>query len=57
MIISVFDRVDKIVKKEKLLVIQCFQNPSFPDLLKGVSVWEWVEVSSEILARNNFKFY
>ena len=57
MIISVFDRVEKIVTKEKLLVPQCFQNPSFPDPLKGVIVWESVEVSSEDLARNNFKFY
>ena len=57
MIISVFDRVEKIVTKEKLLVTQVFQIPSFPDPYKGVIVWESVEVSLEDLARNNFKFY
>ena len=40
MIISVFDRVEKIVGKGKI------QKASFPDLSEGVIVWEWVKMSS-----------
>ena len=46
MIISVFDRVESIVGKGeiacKFLFPQCFQKASFPEALKGVIVWEWV---------------
>ena len=50
MIISVFDRVEKIVGKGEntgyqhfLLFQQCFERASFQDTLKGVIVWEWVK--------------
>ena len=49
MIISVFDRVENIVGKGEnagyqhfLLFLQCFEKASFPYMLKGVIVWEWV---------------
>ena len=49
MIISAFDRVENIVGKGEnagyqhfLLFSQCFQRASFPDVSKGVIVWEWV---------------
>ena len=49
MIISVFDRVENNVGKGEnagylhfLLFPQCFQKVSFPEALKGVIVWEWV---------------
>ena len=48
MIISVFDRVEYIVGKGEIACTsnfsfsQCFQKASFPDSLKGVIVWEWV---------------
>ena len=49
MIISVFDRVENIVGKGEnagyqhfLLFPQCFEKASFPDMSKGVIVWEWV---------------
>ena len=49
MIISVFDRVENIMGKGEnagyqhfLLFPQCFQRASFPDVSKGVIVWEWV---------------
>ena len=45
MIISVFDREEKFVgkgEKQFLLFSQCYQKASFPDVSKGVIVWEWV---------------
>ena len=49
MIISVCARVENIVGKGEnagyqhfLLFLQCFENASFPDVSKGVIVWEWV---------------
>ena len=49
MIISVFDIVENIVGKGEnagyqhfLLFSQCFPMASFPDVSKGVIVWEWV---------------
>ena len=49
MIISVCDRVENIVGKGEnagyqhfLLFSQCFVKASFPDMSKGVIVWEWV---------------
>ena len=48
--ISVFDRVEKIVRKGEnagyqhfLLFPQCFEKASFPDTSKGVIMWEWVK--------------
>ena len=47
MIISVLDRVENVGKGEKagyqhvLLFPQCFHEASFPDISKGVTVWEW----------------
>ena len=50
MIISVFDRAEKIVGKWRnclykqfLLFPQCFQKASFPYPSKGAIVWEWVK--------------
>ena len=50
MIVSVFDRVENIVGKEEnvgyqhfLLFRQYFEKASFPDVSKGVIVWEWVK--------------
>ena len=52
MIISVFDRVENIVGKGEnaghqhfLLFPQCFEKVSFPDMSKGVIVWEWAKKS------------
>ena len=52
MIISVFDRVENFVGKGEnagyqhfLLFKQCFEKAAFPDTLKGVIVWEWVNAS------------
>ena len=49
MTISVFDRVENIVGKGEnagyqhfLLFPQCFEKASFPEMSKGVIVWEWV---------------
>ena len=49
-IFSVFDGVEHIVGKRRnclykqfLLFPQCFQKASFPDVSKGVIVWEWVK--------------
>ena len=46
MIISVFDRVENIVRKDKIACTSNFsfshKKASFPDLSKGVIVWEWV---------------
>ena len=39
MIISVFDRVENIVGKGE--IAQCFQKASFPEVPKGIIVWEW----------------
>ena len=51
MIISVFDRVVNIVGKGEnagyqhfLLLPQCFEKASFPDMSKGVIVWERVNM-------------
>ena len=50
MIISVFDRVENIMRKGEnagyqhfLLFQQCFEKASFPYTSKGVIVWEWVK--------------
>ena len=47
MIISVFNRVENTVGKGEnagfqhfLLFPQCFEKASFPDMSKGVTVWE-----------------
>ena len=52
MIISVFDKVENIEGKGEnadyqhfLLFPQCFEKASFPDMSKGVIVWEWVSES------------
>ena len=57
MIISVFDRVENIVGKGEnagyqrfFLFQQCFKKASFPDMSKGVIVWEWIKSSPH----NNF---
>ena len=49
MIISVFYSIENIVGKGEnaglqhfLLSPQCFEKASFPDMSKGVIVWEWV---------------
>ena len=49
MIIHAFDRVENVVGKGEnagyqhfFFYSQCFQKASFPDTLKGVIVWEWV---------------
>ena len=49
MILSVFDRVENIVGKGEnayyqhfLLLPQCFEKASFPDMSKDVIVWEWI---------------
>ena len=51
MMISVLDYVENIVgkgenagKQHFLLLPQCFEKASFPDMSKCVIVWEWVEV-------------
>ena len=48
-VISVFDRVKNIVGKGEnagyqhfLIFPQCFEKASFPDMSKGVIVWEWL---------------
>ena len=48
MIISVFNRVENIVRKGEnaghqhfLFFPQCFEKTSFPDTSKGAIVWEW----------------
>ena len=53
MIISVFDRVENIVGKGEnaghqhfLLFPQCFEKASFPDMSKGVIMWECVKLYS-----------
>ena len=53
MIISVFDRVENIVRKGDnagyqhfLLCPQRFKKASFPDTSKGVIVWDWVNKST-----------
>ena len=50
MIISVFDRVENIVRKGEIACTSnfsfsnnVFQKPSFPDVSKGVIEWEWVK--------------
>ena len=52
MIIFVFDRVENIVGKGEnacyqhfILFPQCFEKASFPDMSKGVIVWEWVNLA------------
>ena len=49
LVISVFDRVENIVGKGEIACAsnfsfspQCFQKASFPEVLKGVIVWKWV---------------
>ena len=49
MVISVFDTVANIVRKQFLLFPQCFQKASFPDTSKGVVVWEWVKLSTTLI--------
>ena len=56
MIISVFDRVENIVGKGEsagyqhfLLFLQCFKKVSFPDVSKGVIVWEWIKLLVEFI--------
>ena len=50
MIISAFDRVENIVGKggnagyQYFLLFPCFEKDSFPDTLKDVIVWEWVNL-------------
>ena len=51
MIISVFDREENIVGKDKLLVqanspFPRFLKASFQDPSKGVIVWEWVNLTN-----------
>ena len=59
MIISVFDRVENIVGKGEndgyqhfLLFPQCFEKAFFPDISKGVIVWEQV-----IIVKINFVIF
>ena len=56
MIISVFHRVENILRKGEnagcqsfLLFPQCFAKASFPDMSKGVIVWEWVNQNIVVL--------
>ena len=60
MIIPVFDRVRNIMGKGQnagylhfLLFPQWFEKASFPDVSKGVIVWEWVKP----LKKNGFSKY
>ena len=66
MIISVFDRVENIAGKGEnagyqhfLLFTQCFEKASFPDMSKGVVVWEWVKSNSRfspcIISYNSYR--
>ena len=55
MIISVFDRVENIVGNGEILVQAIspfptmFQKASFPDLSKGVFMWEWVNGDHQLM--------
>ena len=61
MIIAVFDRVKNIagkgeiacLYKQFLLFPQCFQKASFPEVSKGVIVWEWVLMSRKDHGRSS----
>ena len=51
MVISFFDRVENIAGKGEnasyqhfLLFPQGFEKASFPDMSKGVILWEWVNI-------------
>ena len=53
MIISVFDRVEKIVGKGEIALTsnfsffpQCFLKASFSNPSKGVIVWKWVNLNT-----------
>ena len=58
MIISVFDTVENIVGKREIACTSNFSFPpqkaSFPDLSKGVIMWEWVNLEGLHLEGNKF---
>ena len=63
MIISVVDRVENIVGKGEnagyqhfLLFLQCFEKAPFPDMSKGIIVWEWVKKTPKLFSSNVFAF-
>ena len=64
MIISVVDRVENIVGKGEnagyqhfLLFLQCFEKAPFPDMSKGIIVWEWVKKNTQAFLQQCFCFH